>query len=82
VLYVGPERSHNSDAMSDSKEENSRSSNYIRVDFGDVAGLTAWLAADWANWEEGGRTIVSAGVRNYSQELLLPQLVQIVEGSH
>jgi len=77
VLYVGPERSHISDTM----EDNNRSSSYIRVDFGDVAGLTAWLAADWANWNEMGRTNVNPGVRNYSQELLLPQLVQIIEGA-
>jgi colanic acid biosynthesis glycosyl transferase WcaI len=81
VLYMGPEQSHISDAMNASKEENSRSSNYIRVDFGDVAGLTAWLAADWPNWNEGGRTIVSTAARNYSQKRLLPQLVQIIEGS-
>jgi hypothetical protein len=62
-------------------EENSPSSSYIRVDFGDVAGLTAWLGTDWANWDEEGRTMVSPGARNYSQDLLLPQLVQIVEGS-
>jgi hypothetical protein len=74
---VGPERSHISDAM----QQNHGSGNYIRVDFGDAAGLAAWLAADWANWNEGGRTIVSPGARNYSQELLLPQLVQIIEGS-
>jgi hypothetical protein len=49
------------------------------VDFGDVTGLTAWLNADWANWREVGRTIVSPVSRNYLQELLLPQLVQIVE---
>jgi colanic acid biosynthesis glycosyl transferase WcaI len=77
MLYVGPERSHIGDAMG----ENSPSSSYIRVDFGDVAGLTAWLGADWANWDEEGRTMVSPGARNYSQDLLLPQLVQIVEGS-
>jgi glycosyltransferase involved in cell wall biosynthesis len=77
VLYVGPERSHISDAM----EQNSGRNAYVRVDFGDVSGLTAWLAADWANWREGGRTMVSPDARNYSQELLLPQLVQIVEGS-
>jgi hypothetical protein len=77
VLYVGPERSHISDTM----EQNHSSGSYIRVDFGDAAGLTAWLVADWANWNEGGRTIVTAGARNYSQELLLPQLVQIIEGS-
>jgi colanic acid biosynthesis glycosyl transferase WcaI len=77
VLYVGPERSHIGDTM----EENSPSGSYIRVDFGDVAGLTAWLAEDWANWNEGGRTNVMPGARNYSQALLLPQLVQIIEGS-
>jgi hypothetical protein len=77
VLYVGPERSHVSDAM----EQNQCSGNYIRVDFGDAASLTAWLVADCANWNEEGRTIVSPGARNYSQEVLLPQLVQIIEGS-
>jgi hypothetical protein len=51
------------------------------VDFGDAVALTAWLAADWAKWNEGGRTTVRPGARNYSQELLLPQLVQIIEGS-
>jgi putative colanic acid biosynthesis glycosyltransferase WcaI len=76
VLYVGPERSHVSDTM----EQSHGSGSYIRVDFGDAASLTAWLAADWANWNEGGRTMVTAGARNYSQELLLPQLVRIIEG--
>ena len=77
VLYVGPERSHISDAM----EQNHHSSgSYIRVDFGDAAGLAAWLAADWVNWNEGGRAMVGPSARNYSQELLLPQLVQIIEG--
>jgi len=77
VLYVGPKRSHISDTM----EENQRSSTYLHVDFGDVARLTAWLEADWANWDEAGRAIVGPGAHNYSQELLLPQLVRIVEGS-
>jgi hypothetical protein len=77
VLYVGPERSHITDAM----EKNNGINAYVRVDFGDVPGLTAWLAADWANWREGGRTMVGPDARNYSQDLLLPQLVQIVEGS-
>jgi colanic acid biosynthesis glycosyl transferase WcaI len=77
VLYVGPERSHINDAM----EQNHHSSgSYIRVDFGDAAGLAAWLAADWVNWNEGGRAMVGPSARNYSQELLLPQLVQIIEG--
>jgi hypothetical protein len=67
--------------MNSAKEENSTSGSYIRVDFGDVAALTAWLAADWANWNERGRTNVSPVARNYSQELLLPQLVRIIEGS-
>jgi hypothetical protein len=50
------------------------------VDFGDSAGLAAWLAADWVNWNEGGQAMVGPSARNYSQELLLPQLVQIIEG--
>jgi colanic acid biosynthesis glycosyl transferase WcaI len=87
VLYVGPERSHISDALesSDAMEsgdagtQEGRRRNYVRVDFGDVVGLTDWLDADWANWREAGRTTVSPVSRSYSQELLLPQLVQIVE---
>jgi glycosyltransferase involved in cell wall biosynthesis len=87
LLYVGPERSHISDAfessyaaeLSDAGKQRGPSGHYIRVDFGDVTGLTAWLNADWANWREVGRTIVSPVSRNYLQELLLPQLVQIVE---
>jgi putative colanic acid biosynthesis glycosyltransferase WcaI len=83
VLYVGPERSHVSDAMQsdDAQERDGRASHFIRIDFGDVAGLVAWLEADWANWHEAGQTAVSPGSRNFSQELLLPQLVRIVEDS-
>jgi colanic acid biosynthesis glycosyl transferase WcaI len=77
VLYVGPERSHISDAM----EWHQGCNNYIRVDFGDVAGLTGWLEADWTRWNEAGRAAVLPGALNYSQQLLLPQLVQIVEGT-
>jgi colanic acid biosynthesis glycosyl transferase WcaI len=87
VLYVGPERSHISDALggndavepSDAGKQEGCRSNYIRVDFGDVVGLADWLEADWANWREAGRRTVSPVSRKYSQELLLPQLVQIVE---
>jgi hypothetical protein len=87
VLYVGPERSHISDAfessdaaeLSDAGKQRERSSHYVRVDFGDVVGLRAWLDADWANWKEVGRTTLNPVSRSYSQELLLPQLVRIVE---
>jgi hypothetical protein len=88
VLYVGPERSHISDALessdaaaqpSDAGKQRAPSNHYVRFDFGDVAGPVAWLDADWANWRELGRTIARPVSRNYSQELLLPQLVQIVE---
>jgi glycosyltransferase involved in cell wall biosynthesis len=81
VLYVGPERSHISDVMDlpDAGTQEGHSGNYVRVDFGDVATLTKWLEADWANWSEAGRTTMRAGRRNYLQEHLLPQLVQIVE---
>jgi hypothetical protein len=87
VLYVGPEQSHISDALEkgdamecgDAGKQRGSRSNYIRVDFGDVVGLTDWLEADWAKWREAGRTTVSPVSRDYSQELLLPQLVQIVE---
>jgi hypothetical protein len=84
VLYIGPERSHISDIMDQKnreREPNAGPSSYVRVDFGDVASLTAWLEADWANWDEAGRGGISPGSRNYLQELLLPQLVHIVEGS-
>jgi hypothetical protein len=63
------------------EEQNGSSSSYIRLDFGDVGSLVAWLEADWANWDESGRGGASPGSRNYSQGLLLPQLVRIVEGS-
>ena len=82
VLYIGPEKlSHISDIMDEKNEEKNRGqkagpSSYIRVDFGDVASLTAWLEADWANWDEGGRVGINPGSRNYLQELLLPPLVQ------
>jgi hypothetical protein len=88
VLYVGPERSHISDALessdaaaqlNDTGKQRAWSNHYVRFDFGDVAGPVAWLDADWANWRELGRTIARPVSRNYSQELLLPQLVQIVE---
>jgi glycosyltransferase involved in cell wall biosynthesis len=86
VLYIGPERSHISDIMDEKNDEKNRGQNagpssYVRVDFGDVASLTAWLEADWANWDEAGRVGINPGSRNYLQELLLPQLVHIVEGS-
>ena len=87
VLYVGPERSHISDALESTGSitlggagtKDRCSSHYIRIDFGDVSGLTVCLEADWVNWREAGRTIVSPASRNYSQNRLLPQLVQIVE---
>jgi colanic acid biosynthesis glycosyl transferase WcaI len=98
VLYVGPERSHVSDAMQksggveesgveesgvresdDDAERDGGAGHYIRIGFGDVAGLAAWLEADWANWQEAGRTSINPRSRNFSQGLLLPQLVQIVE---
>jgi colanic acid biosynthesis glycosyl transferase WcaI len=82
ILYIGPEQSHISDIMDQKNREQDASPNgYIRVDFGDVAGLTAWLEADWANWDETGRSDIGPGSHNYLQELLLPQLVHIVEGS-
>jgi glycosyltransferase involved in cell wall biosynthesis len=87
VLYVGPERSHISDALQsieaigsrDTGEQKKCSSKYIRVDFGNVEGLTDWLTGDWSNWREAGRSTVSPISRSYSQERLLPQLVRIVE---
>ena len=86
LLYVGPERSHISDALESSDaveigdaEGQGGRSDYIRVDFGDAKRLTAWLEADWARWSEEGRRRINAGSHDYSQERLLPQLVQIVE---
>jgi glycosyltransferase involved in cell wall biosynthesis len=87
ILYMGPERSHISetleiiDAMGfwDAHAQREYISNHIRVDFGDVIGLTVWLEEDWVNWRESGRTNISPASRNYSEEFLLPQLVQIVE---
>jgi hypothetical protein len=89
VLYVGPERSHISDALESTGSiapdgagtKDRCGSHHVRVDFGDVSGLTVWLEADWVNWTEAGRTSVSPASRNYSQNRLLPQLVQIVEGA-
>ena len=82
VLYIGPKQSHISDIMDEQiREQDARPGSYIRVDFGDVAGLTAWLEADWANWDESGRRGIRPGSRKYLQEWLLPQLVHIVEGS-
>ena len=86
LLYVGPERSHISDALEnrdaaeigDAEGQWGRS-DYIRVDFGDVERLTAWLEADWARWSEVGQRRIRAGSHDYSQGRLLPQLVQIVE---
>lgn len=87
VLYVGPERSHVADALGNTDaagchdEVNQKGcvSNYVRVNFGDVSGLTVWLEEDWVNWREAGRTCFSSTSRNFSQRRLLPQLVQIVE---
>jgi putative colanic acid biosynthesis glycosyltransferase WcaI len=85
VLYIGPERSHIGDALENAGIEDEAGnrqkwiSSYIRVDFGDAARLTAWLERDWLNWNEAGRTNAHPVSRNYSQEFLLPQLVQIVE---
>ena len=86
LLYVGPERSHISDALENrdaaeigDAEGHWGRSDYIRVDFGDVERLTAWLEADWARWSEVGRRRIRAGSHDYSQGRLLPQLVQIVE---
>ena len=81
VLYIGPRQSHISDIMGEIREQDAGPASYIRVDFGDVVGLTAWLEADWANWEEKGRRGISPGSRKYLQEWLLPRLVHIVEGS-
>jgi colanic acid biosynthesis glycosyl transferase WcaI len=82
ILYIGPEQSHISDIMDQKNREQDASPNgYIRVDFGDVDGLTVWLEADWVNWDETGRSGIGPGSHNYLQELLLPQLVHIVEGS-
>jgi colanic acid biosynthesis glycosyl transferase WcaI len=82
VLYVGPERSHISEALENVDAMDTAEgyrSNYIRFDFGDVAGLTEWLEADWANWKETGRRTDGPVSRKYSQKYLLPQLVQIIE---
>jgi colanic acid biosynthesis glycosyl transferase WcaI len=82
VLYVGPERSHISDALENGDAADTvegRRSNYIRFDFGDVTGLTDWLEADWRNWKETGRRTAGAVLHKYSQKYLLPQLVQIIE---
>lgn len=81
VLYVGPERSHISDALESNAagKQEERRGHYIRVEFGDVSGLMAWLETDWGNWREGGRRRMGAASRNYSQAILLPQLVQLVE---
>jgi hypothetical protein len=82
VLYIGPKQSHISDIMDEQiQEQDAGPGSHIRVDFGDVAGLTAWLEADWANWGESGRRGIRPGSRKYLQEKLLPQLVHIVEGS-
>jgi colanic acid biosynthesis glycosyl transferase WcaI len=82
ILYIGPEQSHISDIMDEkNREQDASPSGYIRMDFGDVAGLTAWLEADWVNWDEAGRSGISPALHKYLQELLLPQLVHIVEGS-
>jgi glycosyltransferase involved in cell wall biosynthesis len=86
LLYVGPERSHISDALESSDaveigdaEVSGGRGDYIRVDFGEVERLAAWLQADWIRWSEGGRRRINLGSHDYSQALLLPQLVQIVE---
>jgi colanic acid biosynthesis glycosyl transferase WcaI len=82
VLYVGPKRSHISEVFEKDDAMDAAEgygSNYIRFDFGDVAGLTQWLEADWANWKETGRRMDDGVSRKYSQKYLLPQLVRIIE---
>ncbi len=85
VVYIGPEHSHISDALeSDAPEANSgggnhHPSNYIRLNFGDLAGFAAWLEADWANWREDGRRAFFPQAAKYSETRVLPELVRVVE---
>ena len=83
VLYIGPERSHISEAMeARGLAANGDARRYRRVDFDDVDGLAAWLEECHAVWDEHGSRAMPAGCEEFSELRLLPQIVQVVEQEH
>lgn len=81
VLYVGPERSHVSDAMEALRiaTANGHPRQYMRVDFHDPAGVAAWLQECVAVWKEDATRTIHTGCEEFSELSLLPRIVQVVE---
>ncbi len=81
VLYVGPERSHVSEAMDAlrSATANGCLRRYLRVDFHDPASVAAWLQECVAVWKEDAIRTIHTGCEEFSELTLLPRIVQVVE---
>ena len=79
LLYVGPEQSHVMDAMELCRCVSGASRDFVRVGFGDVLRVTAWLDSDWATWSEAGRRTENRCPNDFAEDRLLPELVSIIE---
>ena len=81
LLYIGPERSHISDAVEILRiaSANGDARRYLRVDFDQADRLAGWLRESWKTWSEENCSMVHKGYEQFSELRLLPQIVQLIE---